>query len=570
MRRRTSAQLACGLRFLVWMVGAWAWVCVPGGASREPPSRLGRCRSAPRSAPSPARPPFQALRSPRMASRRAGDRRDHGRPDVAAGCAVDRGAGAAGVQVMVLGPQPEPVPQGEAARGPRFGLRVGTTYWLALINLPGRPGAALCDGRAIGHPHRPAEIDPGRFPVRVALRQDDLDDVLVRGRLVTHVVYLEDPEQALPLAIPKDELPLVVISPAENPLKVAPLGRPMVLVKVAAACPTPTSGTAPPRVPWPWARVRSPAPRAPTAGCPADHAADHPPPRKGAPGCRVTNTSATAATTVSPPVSEPRTACAASTRATPSSSSRLRTAFASCPRTSSVSMLRGSPTWATAWAPAKPHDHRNPHLDPPQRDFTEETTQVARRFTQNNTAEAFRHHTRLSSLGGRVIPFEHAEVRILQGYEDVTSLAGNITIQGTQTAAARQKASFARTSILAVQIRTAESAVVTGIVQGASTAVMAWKPRRRHRRGGTPQAPGMAVIERVSADTAEPGDVVTFSIQFRTWAIPQSCRCPSSTASCRASNTCPPAPRVPKGTVFSAGPNSAGSTELRWDLQSAR
>ena len=27
--------------------------------------------------------------------------------------------------------------------------------------------------------------------------------------------------------------------------------------------------------------------------------------------------------------------------------------------------------------------------------FTEETTQVARRFTQNNTAEAFRHHTRL-------------------------------------------------------------------------------------------------------------------------------------------------------------------------------
>ena len=168
-----------------------------------------------------------------------------------------------------------------------------------------------------------------------------------------------------------------------------------------------------------------------------------------------------------------------------------------------------------------------------------------------------------------MIPFEHAEVRILQGYEDVTSLAGNITIQGTQTAAARQKASLARTSIRAVQIRTAESAVVTGIVQGASTAVMAWKPHDVIGVEEPPNAPGMAVIKRVSADTAEPGDVVTFSIQFRNMGN-------TPIVSVSIVDSLLPRLRIrdrqaqgPKGTVFSAGPNSAGSTELRWDLQGA-
>ena len=44
---------------------------------------------------------------------------------------------------------------------------------------------------------------------------DDFDDVADRGRLVTQVVYLEDPEQALPITLPKDEIP--VVTPEARP-----------------------------------------------------------------------------------------------------------------------------------------------------------------------------------------------------------------------------------------------------------------------------------------------------------------------------------------------------------------
>ena len=50
---------------------------------------------------------------------------------------------------------------------------------------------------------------------------EDLDTVLNQGRLVTKVIYLEDPDQALPFRMAKDQIPVVSINPAENPLRVA-------------------------------------------------------------------------------------------------------------------------------------------------------------------------------------------------------------------------------------------------------------------------------------------------------------------------------------------------------------
>ena len=51
----------------------------------------------------------------------------------------------------------------------------------------------------VGHLHRPDGIDPGKYPIRVVFNQDDLDDAVDRGRLVTKVIYLEDPDQAIPV-----------------------------------------------------------------------------------------------------------------------------------------------------------------------------------------------------------------------------------------------------------------------------------------------------------------------------------------------------------------------------------
>src|SRR5262249_5627145 len=53
------------------------------------------------------------------------------------------------------------------------------------------------------------------------------------------VVYLEDPDQAMPLALPKDEIPVVSLSPTEEPLRVArALGRPMAIVRIGGRQPT--------------------------------------------------------------------------------------------------------------------------------------------------------------------------------------------------------------------------------------------------------------------------------------------------------------------------------------------
>ena len=50
----------------------------------------------------------------------------------------------------------------------------------------------------------------------------------------------------------------------------------------------------------------------------------------------------------------------------------------------------------------------------------------------------------------------------------------------------------------ALGIKTAESAVMTGIVQGAGQTVMTWTPRETVGVEVPPNKPGLAVIKRVS------------------------------------------------------------------------
>ncbi len=154
---------------------------------------------------------------------------------------IVRFQGPPGVNVEVLGPPPEAVPIGDGHGLATFGLRVGVGYQLRLSNLPDRPGVAIYPYiELVGHLHRPPGVDPARFPIRVQFTTDDFDDVIARSRLVTQVVYLEDPNQALPLHLPKDEIPLVSLSPVEPPIKVAAaLGRIMAIVRIGTRAPGP-------------------------------------------------------------------------------------------------------------------------------------------------------------------------------------------------------------------------------------------------------------------------------------------------------------------------------------------
>ena len=142
-----------------------------------------------------------------------------------------------------------------------------------------------------------------------------------RGRLVTQVIYLEDPAQALPISLPKDEIPVVSLNPSEDPLRVAAaLGRVVAIVRMGGRRPTADDmgfggyGVVGPGAGGPCPFAQGEGVRAAT--CRAGRSAA-PRRRRAGPGCPRTSTSATAATTASPPGSAATAAWPALTRATP-------------------------------------------------------------------------------------------------------------------------------------------------------------------------------------------------------------------------------------------------------------
>ncbi len=155
---------------------------------------------------------------------------------------------------------------------------------------------------------------------------------------------------------------------------------------------------------------------------------------------------------------------------------------------------------------------------------------------------------------------------MLNGSESVTHLAGRVQVDVPVVARNRQKPIMEVEPQPPLAIKTAEGPVVTGIIQGAGQTVMTWPPRETVGVEVPPQKPGLAVIKRVSAGEAEPGEVLTFVIQFRNMG-----NTPIGAVSVIDSllprfGYVPGSAQGPKGTVFTAADNRVGSTELRWDL----
>lgn len=474
-----------------------------------------------------------------------------------------------GVNVEVLGPQPEPVPVAPASgRSPIIGLKVGVGYHLRVSNLPSRPGAVLYPVlEIVGHLHRPQGVDATKFPIRVVFGPDDFEDTVGRGRLVTEVVYLEDPDQALPLSLPKDEIPMLSLNPAEEPLKVASaLGRVMAIVRIGNRMPTPEemsgapvyelNGAACPfmgadsgRCSLPCGPVCGTPPPAGRRWLPRDEflcdGGDHDvplhfagdgglrgiDPRDALIGFRDTRRSRVLPTNMVC-IYAPRFA-------------GVRTSVGPNENTT-VDVLKGAEML--------------------QWQVTHEGRQGPRKFTQNATAEASRHRMRPSGMIGRVAVGSHIELRVLAETDAVTVLRGHVDVQGPEFANNRQKAALMREKVLPLGIKTAESAVVTGIVQGAGEQAMAWKPQEVAGVEVPPNKLGMAVIKRVSAGEAEPGDPVTFVIQYRNMGnVPIESVSVVDSLLPRLEYVTHSA-RGPVGAVFSANENRAGSMELRWDI----
>ncbi len=473
-----------------------------------------------------------------------------------------------GAKLEVLGPATEPL------AGPptgAVGLKLGVGYRLKLSDLPTAPGKELFPVvELVGHLHRPPGIDPTKYPIRIAITEDDVEDAADRGRLVTQAVYLEAPDQALPVSLPKDRIPAVTLSPVEDPLKVAQvLGRVVAVVRIGSRAPTfeelsgeaewsigsvpcPFSGPEGGRCPLPCGPVRGTPPPPGRSWLPRDEflcdGGDHASPAAfgGDGGLRGI---------------DPRDAV-------------IRFRADQRPRVLPTNMVcLYAPRFAVLRSGVGANETRLVEnlasSEIAAHQVTHQARQMAKKFTQNQSPEMARHRARASGMKGRVSAGEHFELRVLQGYDVPTHVAGRVLVQNMEVANQNLAMKMNRDAIKLQAIKTAEGAIVRGVVEGLGEKVSSWTSSEVAGVEVPPNKPGLAVVKQVSAGEAEPGDVVTFTIRYRNMG-----NVPIRDVSVIDSllprlEYVPNSAMGPQGTVFSAEGNAAGSSELRWDLPGA-
>lgn len=117
-------------------------------------------------------------------------------------------------------------------------LLVGRMYRFCVSDLPEFPGQEFWPSlELIDQLHPPVgQID--RFPMTFELTEEELD-MAVNGRLVTKVIYLEQPDR-VPLANLEPGPRIIDIGPSQNPLAEADLlGRPVAILRIGGRTPDP-------------------------------------------------------------------------------------------------------------------------------------------------------------------------------------------------------------------------------------------------------------------------------------------------------------------------------------------
>jgi len=193
-------------------------------------------------------------------------------PGVVAGAQIARGVPGVGTftAVSISGPNDLKV---ALARDGQFlpsleapvatGMLVGAVYRFRVTNIPFRPGEELYPTLEIVDRINPPAGREHRFPIPIVLTTEDLR-LALDGALVTRVIYLEDSENAEPLAARAGEQRTFDVAPADNALKTADqFGRPVAILRIGSRVPSDLQGDltsflygCPPWVPLPTAPSR--------------------------------------------------------------------------------------------------------------------------------------------------------------------------------------------------------------------------------------------------------------------------------------------------------------------------
>lgn len=116
------------------------------------------------------------------------------------------------------------------------GLLVGAVYRFQVTSIPNQPGVELFPTvEIIDRLYPPPGVD--QFAIPVHLDMDDLYQAL-EGRLVTRVIYLEDPQTALPVADERNSQRSFDVRADHDPLQEADrLGRPVAVLRIGSRVP---------------------------------------------------------------------------------------------------------------------------------------------------------------------------------------------------------------------------------------------------------------------------------------------------------------------------------------------
>lgn len=114
-------------------------------------------------------------------------------------------------------------------------LQVGETYRMRVSNVPNKRGDVYPTVELIDRMHAPVGKET-RYPIPIDITADDLGMALA-GKYVTRVIYVEDPQRALPARDLPEQRYFEVMA-HEDPLQVADsLGRPVAILRMGSVVP---------------------------------------------------------------------------------------------------------------------------------------------------------------------------------------------------------------------------------------------------------------------------------------------------------------------------------------------
>jgi hypothetical protein len=142
-----------------------------------------------------------------------------------------------GISVATLGAFADPLPTET-----RFGLLIGPVYRFRITNIPGYEGREVFPTVELVDRLYPPAGGEMRFPVPIELTSEDLR-LALEGHFITRVVYLEDPNRALPTAADPKHPSWFDAGPGVHPLvEVERVGRPIAILRMGGRLPDDRNG----------------------------------------------------------------------------------------------------------------------------------------------------------------------------------------------------------------------------------------------------------------------------------------------------------------------------------------